>query len=87
MFYIEFISGSKGYIDWLQNKLKKRIGVVGHIVQDGRKSAFQLKYAKKEALVIIGKMYYNPNVICLSRKKLKIQKALEVEQKQQKKYK
>ncbi len=86
MFYLEFVSASKKHINWLQNELKSNLGVVGHIVQDGRKVSFQLKYAKKEALVIINKMYYNPSVICLSRKKLKIQKALKIEQKQQKKY-
>ena len=48
---------------------------------------FQLKYAKKEALEIIKKMYYNPKVVCLSRKKIKIEKALKVEEKQQKLYK
>lgn len=41
---------------------------------------------KKEAMVIIKKMYYNPNVTCLSRKKLKIEKALKIERKQQKTY-
>lgn len=87
MFYLEFTSASKCHIDWLQNELEKKVKTKGHIVQDGRKRSFQLKYAKKEALVIIKKMYYNPSVICLSRKKLKIQKALKVEAKQQKKYK
>lgn len=35
---------------------------------------------------IIKKMYYNNKVVCLSRKKLKIEKALKVEEKQQKEY-
>ena len=87
MFYLEFISASHKHIEWLQKKLKNELSVNGHIVMDGRKSVFQLKYAKKEALVIINKMYYNPFVVCLSRKKIKIQKALEVENKQQKIYK
>jgi hypothetical protein len=86
MFYLEFVSASKKHIDWLQSEVEKRTKAHGHIVQDGRKSTYQLKYAKKEALVIIKKMYYNPKVVCLSRKKLKIQKALKIETKQQKEY-
>ncbi len=87
MFYLEFVSASESHIDWLQNELENQTKVKGHIVQDGRRRTFQLKYAKKEALVIIKKMYYNRSVICLSRKRLKIQKALKIEVKQQKKYK
>jgi len=88
MFYLEFVSASKKHIDWLQSKIKARTRVVGHITKGTKvKPFFQLKYAKKEALVIIEKMYYNPKVICLSRKKLKIQKALKIEKKQQSMYK
>ncbi|MEI7765485.1 MAG: hypothetical protein WCI93_02760 [bacterium] len=86
MFYIEFISASKKHIDWLREELKIRINVFGHIGKVGKSSTFQLRFAKKEAMEIIRKMYYNPNVICLSRKRIKIEKVLEVEKKQQKKY-
>jgi hypothetical protein len=86
MFYIEFISASKKHVDWIREELKKRVNVSGHIVQDGKKNTYQLKYAKKEALVIIEKIYYNPKVVCLSRKKLKIKKALKIEKDQQKNY-
>lgn len=83
MFYLEFISASKNHIDWLQNKLKKKVGVSGHVTRGGNKICYQLKYAKKEAIAIIEKMYYNPAVVCLTRKRKKIEKALEVEKKQQ----
>ena len=86
MFYLEFISASKKHVDWIRGKLNEEINVLGHIVQDGNKITYQLKYAKKEALEIIRKMYYNKKVVCLSRKKLKIEKALKIEEKQQKKY-
>lgn len=79
MFYIQFISASKKHIDWLQDELRKQIGVIGHINQDGKRGVFQLKYAKNETLEIIKKMYYSPNVVCLSRKYLKIKKALDIE--------
>lgn len=86
MFYVEFISASKKHITWLREKLKSKLGVIGHVTNDGKKSTIQLKYAKKETLVIIQNMYYNPRVICLSRKKMKIQKALSIERQQQEEY-
>ena len=86
MFYIEFISASKRHMDWLQKELSEKIGLKGHITKDGKGSTYQLKYAKREALAIISKMYYTHGVVCLSRKKIKIEKALAVETKQQKRY-
>lgn len=86
MFYVEFISASEKHILWLRNKLISNTGVSGYLSKVKDKSFYQLKFAKKEALVIIGKMYYNRKVICLSRKKDKIDKALLIEKKQQKTY-
>jgi hypothetical protein len=86
MFYIEFISASKKHVYWLQKQLDERMGIYGHITKTTKKVCYQLKYAKKESIVIIGKMYYNPDVVCLSRKRKKIEKALKVESQQQKKY-
>ncbi len=87
MFYLEFISASKKHIDWLCSELNRRIKVIGHTTTSSKKNGcYQLKYAKKESVEIIKKMYYTPKVISLSRKRLKIQKALEVEKKQQKIY-
>ncbi len=87
MFYLEFASGSSKHISLIQEESINMAGVVGRISERKSKTFFQLKYAKKEALVIIKKMYYNPNVVCLSRKKFKIQKALRIEEKQQDNYK
>lgn len=86
MFYIEFVSASKKHIDWLHKKLNDEVGIGGHITKSATKIYYQLKYAKKEAVVIIEKMYYNPNVVCLMRKRKKIEEALKVERLQQKKY-
>ena len=86
MFYLEFVSASKKHIDWLRQELNKRLDIRGHISKDGRGRTFQLKYAKKEALEIIKKLYYDEKVICLSRKKLKMQKALKINSKQQQTY-
>lgn len=76
MFYLEFISASPKHISWLREELKERLGVWGHVTKDGRKLTGQLKYAKKESLVIIKSMYKRINGVYLVRKKLKIQKAL-----------
>lgn len=86
MFYLEFISSSKKHINWLRSELQNRLGVLGHIGNDSNKATFQLKYAKKEAVEIINKMYYNSKVVCLSRKSIKIKNALDVENKQQSEY-
>lgn len=86
MFYVEFVSASKLYIDWLQNEIFERLAAKGHIVKDKKGSTYHLKYAKREALVIIKNMYYNRKIVCLSRKRIKIEKALAIEKKQQKLY-
>lgn len=86
MFYVEFVSASKLHIDWLRNEIFERLAVKGHLVKDGKGSTYQLKYAKREALAIIKKMYYNRKIVCLSRKRIKIEKALAIEKKQQKLY-
>ena len=86
MFYLEFVSASKMHIDWLRSEVFERLAVKGHVIKGERGSTYQLKYAKKEALVIIKEMYYNHQVVCLSRKRIKIEKALAIEKKQQKLY-
>ncbi|MEK7219414.1 MAG: hypothetical protein AAB687_01925 [Patescibacteria group bacterium] len=86
MFYLGFASASVKHLFWLQEEIQKRIYTKGHITGIKKNVFFQLKYAKKEAVEIIKKMYYTQDVICLSRKRIKIEKALIVETKQQKNY-
>ena len=86
MFYLGFASASLKHLVWLQEEIKILTGVTGHITGKKKKVFFQLKYAKKESLEIIKKVYYTPKVVCLSRKREKINKVLLVEKKQQKKY-
>lgn len=87
MFYLEFASASLEHLVWLQKEIKNRVHINGHINGRKKKVFFQLKYAKKESLEIIKKMYYTSRVVCLSRKRIKIEKALNVEKHQQKNYK
>tara|TARA_Y100000310_G_C20692059_1_gene822964 strand:- start:1539 stop:2222 length:684 start_codon:yes stop_codon:yes gene_type:complete len=76
MFYTVFISSSHKHILWLRDELDKVLKVKGHISHDKRKSTYALKYAKRESLKILRKMYYDKKVVCLSRKRLKIEDAL-----------
>lgn len=76
MFYLVFISASRVHIDWIRGSMEKHLGVIGHITT--RKGVYQLKYAKKEALKIIRRIYYRKGVVCLKRKRLKIERALRI---------
>jgi len=82
MFYTIFISASKNHIDWLRKMIFNFVGIKGHITKSVNQSIYQLKYAKSESLKLLPKLYYNKNVICLSRKRIKIEKALKVNNKQ-----
>ncbi len=78
MFYIVFISASKKYILWLQNKLFFRLGIEGHITKSGNDICYQLKYAKHESYKLLPKMYCDGGDLCLTRKYLKIKSALAI---------
>ena len=76
MFYTQFVSASPRFISWLRDKIYDDLGIWGHISGDGRGITEQLKYAKADSLKLLARMYSSPKVVCLSRKKLKISKAL-----------
>ena len=78
MFYTEFISASKKHIHWLRKSLYRLLNIKGHITKNKNDSIYQLKYAKSESLKLLPKMYYSNAVVCLSRKRNKIEKALRV---------
>lgn len=78
MYYTIFVSASKEHIDWIRNSLKRQLGVWGHVTKAKNSSVHHLKYAKNEGFKILKRMYYSRNVICLSRKRLKIEKALSI---------
>lgn len=80
MFYLNFSSGSPNFLLWLQEELKTKLGISGHISRTKRVPDFgHLRFAKADAFKIIKKMYYNPTVICLTRKRKKIEKTLKVD--------
>lgn len=78
MFYTEFISASKKHLEWIRDENFKILKIKGHITNGG-KSTLQLKYAKKESLKLLAKMYYSNKIICLNRKRKKVEKALKIE--------
>lgn len=76
MFYTTLVSASKPHIEWLRREISRSIGIKGHITKAKKSSAYQLKYAKRESLKLIPKLYYDKRVLCLSRKRLKIEAIL-----------
>jgi len=76
MHYLQFVSASEKHILWMKAKLFKKTDCTGHISKGKNSSVYQLRYAKHESLKILKKMYYTNTVLCLSRKKDKINKAL-----------
>ena len=77
MFYTVFISASKNHIDWLRKSLYKFLQIKGHVTKARASSVYNLKYAKSESLKLLINLYQK-NCICLSRKYLKINKALAI---------
>ncbi|MBI3589415.1 MAG: hypothetical protein HY093_03325 [Candidatus Liptonbacteria bacterium] len=78
MFYTIFMSASKKHIDWLREEINKVLKINGHISKSITDSTYKLKYAKAESLKLLPKLYYHTDIVCLSRKRRKIEKALAV---------
>ena len=78
-FYLSFASASISHLEWLRKKLNIYTGVVGSISRNSNHpSSIQLRYSKHEALLIVKKMYYCDKLVCLKRKRLKIDKSLNI---------
>lgn len=78
MFYTVFISASRPHVFWLQHMIFDLVGIKGHMTKSASDSVYNLKYAKAESLKLLPKLYYNAEVVCLPRKRRKIEKALKV---------
>ena len=79
MFYTVFMSASERHILWIREEIFQRIGIKGHITIGGKTPMYEIKYAKVDSLKLLPNMYYNEQVVCLSRKRDKINAALAVE--------
>ncbi|MHB1086956.1 MAG: LAGLIDADG family homing endonuclease [Minisyncoccota bacterium] len=79
MYYVSFASASPDFLAWIQRELQSCLYVTGHITSARGHSTKQLKYGKREGLVILRRMYRNaPQGAYLSRKHLKITKMLAI---------
>jgi hypothetical protein len=78
MFYLSFVSASPAHIAWIREELLHKLKVKGHITTAIGSCVLQLKYGKKETIEILKRLYPNPEVVCLSRKRLKIEHALRI---------
>ncbi|MEX2341264.1 MAG: LAGLIDADG family homing endonuclease [Candidatus Paceibacterota bacterium] len=76
MFYTTFVSASQTHILWLQENIKTHLQIQGHITGNGIKAVYQLRYAKADSLKLLRKMYPNIQTLCLTRKRLKIERML-----------
>ncbi len=75
MFYTSFVSASKKHLFWIKQKISELYHIEGALRFSG-KSTYVLKYAKISSIKLLRKLYYNEKVVCLKRKKFKIQAAL-----------
>jgi len=83
LFYLSFCSASLKHLSWLRREIKKQFKISGHINKQAYSGVHQLKYAKKEAKILIKQMYPSGKVPCLKRKYNKIILALIKEKKYQ----
>src|SRR3990167_2283403 len=62
MIYTVFISASEKHIAWLRGMIERRLKIRGHINYDAKRTVLELKYAKRESLKLLPKMYYEEDV-------------------------
>jgi len=77
-FYISFTSASPKFFDWLRVEMNNVLGIKGYLGYNRNNPYVQLKYSKKEAVVLAKRMYYSKDIPCLRRKRLKIMKSIRV---------
>lgn len=75
-FYISFASASPKYISWLRKNLIRRIKIRGSVDHKHNSSCLQLKYSRREAILLSTEMYKNRTCPRLERKYLKIKKSM-----------
>lgn len=76
MFYLAICSASPAFIKWLQKKIEKLAKASGHISMS--KGIYQLRFAKRETIILFDKMYYKNNLPYLKRKYDKVKDFLKI---------
>lgn len=77
-FYISFTSASPKFFDWLRTQLNSILHIKGALSYTRNKPYVQLKYSKREAVILAKSMYHTENISCLRRKHLKIMKSVRI---------
>jgi len=72
MFYISIVSASPPFIDGIRLIIQGHLGIKGHLTRAKESTLVQLRYAKREAVILASKMYENNPELYLIRKRLKI---------------
>ncbi len=78
MFYLCFASASRSHINWMRNEINKHLGILGYVKTSKNSCVIELRYAKSDSLRLLERIYHSDHVICLSRKRLKIERALSI---------
>lgn len=77
--YTGFVSASINYLEWLRIQIQNLYGFRGYLNESSSKSTYyKLKFAKTESIKLLKAIYYKHDLICLSRKKFKIQRSLDI---------
>lgn len=80
MLYTGFVSASLDHLEWLDNEIERLYELKGKIRYATR--AYQLKFAKNASVRLLGEIYYRNKLICLERKRFKIEESLDIIRKQ-----
>jgi len=76
-FYTKFCSASLDHIVWLHDKILEYYLING-VIDTHNKSVNYLSFAKHDSIRLLEKIYYSDNVLCLTRKRLKIERSLTI---------
>lgn len=79
MFYIQFCSASYDFIKWLKKSIDHLLGKRGEIIDISTGGTWQLRFAKKDSLIIFQKMFHSINLPYLKRKFIKAKKIFAIE--------
>lgn len=74
--YTGFVSASETHLIWLRNQIRRLYLLEGSLLYSKQAHVFSLKYAKKASSKLLPIIYYKKRLICLSRKRFKIEQAL-----------
>lgn len=73
--YVRFISASRLHLIWLQARIFALFKLKGH-TRKATNGVYEVRYAKKESKLLLSKIYYNKNVLCLKRKRKLVEQFL-----------